>query len=167
MSTTLWRQRQLLELLLFKLEEQQLLLAAGRVRWLARAANEVDAVREELETAELARTIEVEAVAHVLGLGPDASLAEVVDVSPHPWNDIFADHREAFLTTTLAILSVTRSNRELLGRAAVDGVDRQLLGLAHDAALSATGRVLKPSLLEFLRDRPENAGTAAAATGWN
>ena len=39
-STTLWQERNLLELLLFKLEEEQLLLAAGRTRWLARATRD-------------------------------------------------------------------------------------------------------------------------------
>ena len=33
-SNILWRERQLLELLVFKLEEEQLVLAAGRSRWL-------------------------------------------------------------------------------------------------------------------------------------
>ena len=36
-SNILWRERQLLELLVFKLEEEQLVLAAGRTRWLAHA----------------------------------------------------------------------------------------------------------------------------------
>ena len=34
-SNILWRQRQLLELLLFKLEEEQLVLKSGSTRWLA------------------------------------------------------------------------------------------------------------------------------------
>ena len=34
-SNILWRQRHLLELLLFKLEVEQTLLASGRLRWLA------------------------------------------------------------------------------------------------------------------------------------
>ena len=33
---TLWRQREALELLLFKLEEERLVLASGRQRWLGR-----------------------------------------------------------------------------------------------------------------------------------
>src|SRR4051794_6621516 len=35
LSSVLWRARELLELLLFKLEEEQLLLASNRSRWLA------------------------------------------------------------------------------------------------------------------------------------
>src|SRR4051812_39244560 len=36
-SNVLWRERELLEMLLFKLEEEQLLLTAGRTRWLPHA----------------------------------------------------------------------------------------------------------------------------------
>lgn len=115
-STILWRERQLLELLLFKLEEEQLLLAAGRSRWLARAANEVEAVLEEIKTAELARSMEVDAVAAELGLEPDASLNELIDAAPAPWDGILTDHREAFMTMTQEILAVAGSNRELLNR---------------------------------------------------
>ena len=41
-STVLWRERQLLELLVFKLEEEQLLLTAGKVRWVNHASREVE-----------------------------------------------------------------------------------------------------------------------------
>lgn len=115
-STILWRERQLLELLLFKLEEEQLLLAAGRARWLAQAANEVETVLEEIKNAELARSIEVDAVASELRLGPDVSLGDLIEAAPAPWSGIFADHRDAFLTMTQEILSVAGSNRELLNR---------------------------------------------------
>lgn len=133
-STILWRERQLLELLLFKLEEEQLLLAAGRARWLARAANEVEAVLEEIKTAELARSLEVDALAHELGLAPNASLGDLVAAAPAPWSGILADHRDAFMTMTQEILSVAGSNRELLNRgqravrdalAFIDGPDHE------------------------------------------
>ena len=38
LSSVLWRERELLETLLFKLEIEQLVLASGRTRWLAPAA---------------------------------------------------------------------------------------------------------------------------------
>ncbi|HEY0397456.1 MAG TPA: flagellar protein FlgN, partial [Acidimicrobiia bacterium] len=47
-SAILWRERHLLELLLFKLDEEQLVLAAGRTRWLPRATREVEMVLEEI-----------------------------------------------------------------------------------------------------------------------
>lgn len=115
-STILWRERQLLELLLFKLEEEQLLLAAGRVRWLARAADEVESVLAEVKAAELARSMEVDAAAERLGLRSNPSLGELIEAAPVPWNGILADHRDAFLTITQEILAVAGSNRELLNR---------------------------------------------------
>lgn len=115
-STILWRERQLLELLLFKLEEEQLLLSAGRARWLARAANEVETVLSEIKTAELARAMEVDAVAADLGLPPNPSLQALADAAPEPWGAILSDHRDAFLAMSQEILSVAQSNRELLVR---------------------------------------------------
>lgn len=139
-STILWRQRQLLDLLLFKLEEEQLLLAAGRARWLARAANEVESVLEEIKTVELNRAIEVDAAAAELGLGSDASLGELIEAAAEPWDEILADHREAFLVVTQEILSVAGSNKELLnrGQRAVREA-MQFLETGEDDTYSATG----------------------------
>lgn len=115
-SNILWRERQLLELLLYKLEVEQLLLASGRNRWVAQAANEVESVLEAIRSAELVRSVEVDAAASELGLEPDPSLQELADASPAPWDGILGDHREAFLAMTQEILAVAGSNRELLNR---------------------------------------------------
>ncbi|HUX71839.1 MAG TPA: flagellar protein FlgN, partial [Cellulomonadaceae bacterium] len=37
LSDVLWQERHLLELLLFKLEEEQMILTSGRTRWLGHA----------------------------------------------------------------------------------------------------------------------------------
>ena len=65
LSNILWRERRLLELLAFKLEEERLVLASGRTRWLPRASGEVDAIIEELKHVRLERAI---------SLVPDRSL---------------------------------------------------------------------------------------------
>jgi hypothetical protein len=44
LAAVLWRQRDLLERLTYRLECEQLLLAAGRTRWLAVATSEVERV---------------------------------------------------------------------------------------------------------------------------
>lgn len=115
-SNILWRERQLLELLLFKLEEEQLLLAAGRSRWLAHATREVETVLAEIKRVETTRAAEVEALALSMGLTADASLRELAETAPAPWDSVFADHREAFLTATQEISSLAQDNRELLTR---------------------------------------------------
>jgi hypothetical protein len=115
-SNILWRERQLLELLLFKLEEEQLLLAAGRSRWLAHATREVETVLGEIKRVELTRAVEVEAVAVELGLAPTASLRELAETAPAPWDAVLEDHREAFLLATQEISALAKDNRDLLSR---------------------------------------------------
>jgi hypothetical protein len=113
-SSILWRERELLELLLFKLEEEQLLLAAGRSRWLGHATREVEMVLDELRRAELGRSVEVEAVAVSLGLEPGVSLRELAEKAPAPWDDILREHRNAFLSATQEITALAQANKELL-----------------------------------------------------
>ena len=115
-SNILWRERQLLELLLFKLEEEQLLLASGRSRWLAHATREVETVLAEIKRVELTRAADVEALALSLGLPANASLRDLAENAPTPWNSVFDEHREAFLTATQEISSLAQDNRELLSR---------------------------------------------------
>jgi FlgN protein len=115
-SNVLWRERQLLELLLFKLEEEQLVLAAGRTRWLNHASREVEMVLDEIKVAEMARAIEVEALAAELGLAPGPSLRGLAGGAPDPWRGIFDAHRQAFLTSAHEILALAQVNREILVR---------------------------------------------------
>src|SRR5690606_32501974 len=94
---TLWRERELLELLLFKLEEEQLLLTTGKTRWLQHATREVEQVLERLRGLGLTRTVEVSDLGEEWGAGPDASLRELVAHAPvtGPWGEIFANHLTA------------------------------------------------------------------------
>ena len=62
-SDTLWRERELLDLLLFKLDSERLLLRAGSIRWLARSTHEVDLVLEQLQLVEITRALEVDDLA--------------------------------------------------------------------------------------------------------
>ncbi len=113
-STVLWHTRELLEQLLFKLEEEQLLLTAGRTRWLPHATREVELVLEQVRTAEVLRAAEVEAAAIELGLRPGPSLRESADAAPEPWNELLHGHREAFLALTQEISELAQANRDVL-----------------------------------------------------
>jgi hypothetical protein len=115
-SNLLWRERQLLELLVFKLEEEQLLLVNDRTRWLGHAAREIEQVLEEIKVAELARAVEVDALAESLGLDINASLRELAEMAPSPWGHIFRDHRQAFLSLTGEIVEMADTNRELIAK---------------------------------------------------
>jgi hypothetical protein len=114
LSSMLWREREMLELLLFKLEEEQLVLAANRTRWLAHATREVEMVLEQIRNTEVIRAAEVEAVGVDLGLGVNASLADLANAAPAPWNDMLHQHRTAFLILTAEIQALARTNRDLL-----------------------------------------------------
>jgi hypothetical protein len=106
----------LLELLLFKLDEEQLVLAAGRTRWLPRATREVEMVLEELRQTELERAVEVSRVAVELALPAGASLRQLAEAAPAPWQEILVEHRQAFLALTDEITALVQTNRELLVR---------------------------------------------------
>jgi hypothetical protein len=129
-SSILWRERQLLELLLFRLESEQLLLAAGRTRWLALATQEVDRALQAIRQTELIRAAEVEALAAELGLGPGPSLAGLVQAVPKPWDGVFDDHRRAFIGLTNEITTLAEANRDLLHRGYV--AVRELLARLAD-----------------------------------
>ena len=69
LSSILWRERDLLELLLFKLEVEQLVLTSGRTHWLAhRRPRGGDACSQEIRDVELLRAVAVDAAAAELGL---------------------------------------------------------------------------------------------------
>jgi hypothetical protein len=114
LSSVLWRERELLELLLFKVEVEQLVLAGGRTRWLPIAAKEIETVLEQIREIELFRAVEVDAVAEELGLEPNPSLRDIADRSPEPWRAIWLDHRDAFMTVAAQITEMSESNRALL-----------------------------------------------------
>ncbi len=115
-SNILWRERQLLELLVFKLEEEQLVLAAGRSRWLPHATREVETVLAQLKKLELERAIHVEALARALGHVGSPSLRELATLAPAPWDNIFGEHRRALMELASEIDGVAKANRDLLSR---------------------------------------------------
>ncbi|OLB81476.1 MAG: flagellar biosynthesis protein FlgN [Actinobacteria bacterium 13_2_20CM_2_71_6] len=114
LSSVLWRERDLLELLLFKLDEERLLLAAGRTRWVAHATAEVDIVLRQLRQTEVLRAAEVVAVAAAFDLPGDASLAQLADRVDDPWSGLLREHRDAFLTLTAEINALAEANQEML-----------------------------------------------------
>jgi hypothetical protein len=115
-SNILWRERQLLDLLVFKLEEEQLVLAAGRARWLAHATREVETVLAEIKRIELERSVLVTAVARELGITDAPSLRELAQLVPTPWDTIFVEHRRALLELAQEVDAIAKSNRDLLQR---------------------------------------------------
>ena len=140
LSTRLWRERCVLELLRFKLAEEHLILASGHHAWLDRATAEVEQVVEMLELADAEREEAVDAVADLLGLSGTPTLAELVEAAPEPWSEILAGHRQAMLTHFEQIEKVSSANREILARRMAATADAlAYLGAQPPVAYGSTG----------------------------
>lgn len=133
LSALLWRERELLELLVFKLDEEQLLLSAGRTRWVQHATREVEQVLDLVKEAGLGRTVEVAAVAAEWGTAPDATLRELVEQAPAgPWADILGAHLTAMTDLVAQIRSLRDVNEQFL-RAATRSTQETLAGVDSQA----------------------------------
>jgi hypothetical protein len=73
-------------------------------------------VLEEIRQTELERAVEVSRVALDFGLPAGASLRQLAEASPEPWQGMLLDHRQAFLSLTDEITALVQTNRELLLR---------------------------------------------------
>lgn len=139
LSMQLWRERELLEMLIFKLEEQRLLLEAGNTRWIHLASREIERVLEELRESGLGRDVEVAAVAREWGVPEAATLSELLDSAPTgTWRDVFAEHRAA-LTERMAEVAQLKEANETHLRAASRAVDETLAGLESGTGEYTTG----------------------------
>jgi len=114
LSQILWRERELLDTLLFKLEEEQMVLASGRTRWLVRAAREVENVLETIRETEILRAVAADDAAASLGLGHNPSLRALAEAVDEPWRSIMLDHHDAFTTVTHEVVALADANRELI-----------------------------------------------------
>jgi hypothetical protein len=114
LSTLLWREQELLDLLLFKAEEKQYLILTGKTRWLPRIAHEIEVVLDQLRTLEVERAAATEVLAPGLGVGPNPSLRQLAEAAPAPWGDLFAKHHESLLVLVTELRSLSDANRELI-----------------------------------------------------
>lgn len=114
LSQILWRERELLETLLFKLEHEQLVLASGRTRWLLRCANEIEAVLATIRETEVLRAVASDEAAAAHGLTSNPSLAGLAEAVEEPWRSILLEHRDAFVSMTAAITQLADLNRDLV-----------------------------------------------------
>jgi flagellar biosynthesis/type III secretory pathway chaperone len=128
LAAVLWRQRELLERLTYRLECEQLLLAAGRSRWLSVATAEVEGLLDELRVVEVQRAAAADRVAGEVGLPPGASLEEVAAAVQPPWTGVLIDHRHALLTLTGELSALAETNKHLMaaGITAVESVLAQI-----------------------------------------
>jgi hypothetical protein len=114
LSLVLWRERELLEQLHFKLEVEQLVLASGRTRWLANAARDIDTVLATIRETEVLRAVAADEAAASIGMSSNPSLAALAEAADEPWGQILAEHRQAFVAVTADIGALADSNRDLI-----------------------------------------------------
>ena len=152
LSTALWRERELLEMLLFKLEEEELVLASGRSRWLGRASREVESVLDQIRGVELGRAMEADDAAREVGIPEGASLLELAKAAPSPWNDLLRGHHVALTDVTSQIDAIAHSNRDVLSQA-VRATQDALLGISATVnTYNTKGGAAQPVDASFLLD---------------
>ncbi|HET6562030.1 MAG TPA: flagellar export chaperone FlgN [Marmoricola sp.] len=114
LSLILWRERELLETLLYKLEMEKLVLASGSSRWLATSAREVEGILARIRETELLRAVVADEAAASIGMAANPSLRALAEAVDEPWRSILLDHRAAFVQYSREIMELAASNRELL-----------------------------------------------------
>ena len=143
LSRVLWRERELLDLLLFKLHQQHLLLISGDVEWLPRASQEVQTVLERMGEMELERAIEFDHAAMMLGTAPGSSLRTLSAAAPEPWGYLLVEHHAAFVALASRIQHSADANRDLT-QAAARAAEAVMAGMSgNDAsphAYASSGR---------------------------
>lgn len=139
LSAALWRERELLDLLIFKLEEEQFILTSGKTKWLQYATREVEQVMERLSSAGLARTVELAIVAGEWDIDESSTLRELVAAAPDgPWSDIFTAHLAAMTQLTNQIKELRDLNEHYL-RTAIRLVQEAQADGGDSGTYDATG----------------------------
>ena len=110
----LWREREMLEALLYRLELEELVMSTGRTRWLAFAARDVDAAAAALREVEILRAVAADEAAEPVGLPVGCTLGELIAAAREPWAGILADHRDSFVALVDEIDRVAQTNRALI-----------------------------------------------------
>lgn len=151
-SNALWRQRELLETLLYRLVGEQLILTSGSTRWLAKADADLRHAVDELRRGEVARAMDVEILAAALGLPGDPALADLVALAPALWAEILTDHRNALQELAFEVQRVADENGRLL-QAGAKAVRETLAGIGtavrrYDATGSAVRATPRAMLLD-------------------
>lgn len=114
LTWVLWRERELLEGLLYRLETEELVMSSGRTRWLPVASRDVEEAARQIRETELLRAVAADEAAADVGLGPNPSLSALVAAADEPWSAILADHREAFSALSEEIIRAAATNRSLI-----------------------------------------------------
>lgn len=135
LSALLWKERELLELLHFKLEEEHLLLVSGKSQWIPLATREIENILEKVHAAGLSRALEASQLASTWGIDAASPLTRIIEAAPPgPWNEILTAHLTALRETTAEITRLRDANEQYL-RAAYRSTQETLANLGEDTSL--------------------------------
>jgi hypothetical protein len=138
LAAVLWRQRELLERLVYRLECEQLLLAAGKTRFLPIATGEVEQLIDELSVIELQRAGFADRACDEVGLQPGATLEDLAAAVQPPWTEVLLEHRNALLTLTSELSVIAETNRSLMA-AGMKAVEQALVNLGLRQGKTSVG----------------------------
>jgi hypothetical protein len=145
LAAVLWRQRELIELLCYRLECEQLLLAAGRTSRLALATSEVELTVDNLQVLEMQRAEAADRACIELGLPAGSGLSDLAAAAQPPWTGVFLEHRAALTTLTGELKILAESNKQLVtgGMLALQAAMNSIGSLAESATVGydASGHV--------------------------
>jgi hypothetical protein len=108
----------------------------------------VDGLLAELRWVELERAVLVQSLANLAGLSSSAHLDELAAAMPPPWNEVLEDHRRA-LVDVVHQMEEERDDSSNIVELPSTVVDLRLQAVLHPPS-GVGGRVVRPSLLEFL-----------------
>jgi len=139
----LFEESEALEYLAFKLEQEQLVLAAGRPRLLARNSAEFAAAVKALDDVSRRREQLVEIAAAELGLGPGTTLSALAEAATdEDERRVLAERRRVMREQVGRIGGLCATNREILARNLAATTDAlALLGESPSYTAQATTTV--------------------------
>jgi flagellar FlgN protein len=138
LAAVLWRQRDLLERLVYRLECEHLLLAAGRTRFLSLATAEVEELLGELRVLELQRAAAADRVAAEVDLDAGSGLERLASAVQPPWTGVLLEHREALLVLVGELGALAETNRSLMA-AGMKAVESAIAGMGAGTGTSSVG----------------------------
>jgi FlgN protein len=138
LAAVLWRQRELLERLVYRLECEQLMLAAGRTRFLSLATGEVEDLLGRLRVLEVQRAEVADRVAAEAGLEPGTGLEQLAGAVQPPWTGVLLEHREALIALTGELAALAETNRGLMA-AGLRAVEAAVAGMGARTGTTSVG----------------------------
>lgn len=111
-SRSLWQLRGMLDKLKYQLTVQDLVMDGPDQDAIRMAVDDVHQTVQAIAELEVRRNEFAVRVTEELGLPANATLQDLIDSAPSPYDEILREHRDSFLATATAIATMSRGSRE-------------------------------------------------------